>query len=97
MLILAQAQNDNLIVQMTQEELANLLGFYGTYDDGFRKINDKLIGKELKISDLYKGYSTIRDLAAKKKSIAQSLSDLIDSVKSIHEIKLLEPKLIDKK
>lgn len=77
------------IVEASETEVANILGFYGPYyPSGCPKLE---VGNEIKVSDLYERLHAMRKsevtLADCRKSL-RSLADLIDPIDNLIEAAL---------
>ena len=97
MKIIAELANDKCLVEISNNELANLLNFYSQNSSGFNL--KSLINKEINISSIYEKYRSIHDLQtspeynkarAKLKKMLNALKpieDLINDIKLPEEIK----------
>lgn len=89
MKILGASNNEDYIVQLTKEELANILGFYSKYDVEFARIvKEALKGKPIPISLIYRNYWKVKSIVESSEySKAKSkLQEMIDAIEPIDEL-----------
>ena len=88
MKIIAQANTDRFIVEADGSELAQVMGFSGTYS---LKDGDKLaVGKEIKVSPLWRALEVSRGRKAEIADLANKLRTAAGRVDSINQA-LVEP------
>lgn len=84
MLIIGDSK-DGYIISATKDEVANLVGYYGKYTDGFSSMNLK-VGCQIKISEMY---NQLRNLSFKEEELEEVrkiLSGVINNLNTIDPI-----------
>ncbi len=76
MIILGRSNNESYIVQIHENELANLLNFYSRYDKDFLKMVK--VGDEIDVSELYKDARKLEELHDKVEEFRTFFVDMAD-------------------
>lgn len=97
MKILAE-KHEGYILDVTKDELANILGYHSAYSDEFRRaaINDAIKhNTPVKISDIYKDYERTRYYKENErlKEAATKLKQMIKALEPIEEVIKILPTL----
>lgn len=99
MKIIGQA-NENYIVSVSSVELANILGFYSNWDDGFRGAVATAIKHEtdLQVSKIYEHYYNLKHVVTSNEgydNARKRLEDMLKALTPIEDLLIEEKKLID--
>lgn len=89
MKILGASNDSDYIVQLTGNELANVLGFYGRYDAEFiKRIKLAKEGKDLPISSVYSNYHKIKGIVGSSNydKARAKLGEMLEALKPIEEL-----------
>jgi hypothetical protein len=79
MKIMAKGQN-HYVVQMTKNEMANLLGYYSTHDSDNKEPRE---GDEINIHGMYQHLYTHKSLLSKLKKAAKELREFADVIEKV--------------
>ena len=84
MIIIAEKPNDRVLVDLSYDELANILGEYSKYSDGIHKKVDTLIesGIEIDVTPIYKNHELIHALLNQPK-YSKARTQLAEMLKAI--------------
>lgn len=89
MKILGASNDSDYIVQLTGNELANVLGFYGRYDAEFTKmVKYAKMGEDLPISLVYSNYHKIKGIVngSNYDKARAKLGEMLEVLKPIEEL-----------
>lgn len=87
--ILGTSNNENYIVQLTEVELANILGFYSRYDVDFIKMVKEAMGrKSIPISLIYQNYYRIKSIVENSEytKAKTKLQEMINAIEPIDKL-----------
>lgn len=85
MKIIAELPDNKVLVELTKDELANIIGHYSHYDEGFKeKIK---IGATVDVSDIYKKHRLIKSLQDSKEydQARKKVKDILDALTPIED------------
>ena len=83
------SMDDNLIVQVSKNELSNILGFHSQYDDDFRRqLTLAMSGGDITVSDIYRNYSTVKGIVESSDyyKASSKLKEMIEALKPIENM-----------
>lgn len=86
MKIIAQTPNERVLVSLTENELANLLGVYSRFDTKREFIEGAIKSEtEIEVSDIYRKHSLINELQKNEeyKKARQALEKLMSALSPI--------------
>lgn len=89
MKVIGEAGEESYIVQMSSEELANVLGFYSKYDaDLHQLIKQSRNGTNIPISSVYQNYFKVKGIVESSDydKARTKLNEMLNALKPIEEL-----------
>ena len=85
----SDAKNETYVLQVSRQELCNILGCYSPYDDEFKDLmKSASYGESIQVSTIYKNYHKVKCIvgSAPYDTAVTKLKDMLEAIEPINEL-----------
>lgn len=85
----SNANNETYVLQVSRQELCNILGYYSPYDNEFKDLMKVASnGKPIQISTVYKNYHKVKCIvgSAPYNTAVTKLKNMLEAIEPINEL-----------
>lgn len=85
----SNADNSTYILQVSKEELCNILGYYGPYEQGFKDLMKVASnGKPIQVSPVYSNYYKVKCIvgSAPYDTAVAKLEEMLEAIEPINKL-----------